>query len=147
LPSIAIRRRRLGYRWAISRCSFFHKAFAEAIPGITAVEVDAVTTLEGDKPSTVSVTLVGSTLHFSFGIPRGNDGAAGENGATGPQGETGAQGEPGPTGEVSQAEFEGAIAGTSANINSIATLDDGMSDPENEALRQKLIEVILGLRR
>jgi hypothetical protein len=105
------------------------KAIAEAIPGITGVEVDSVVTLEGDHAATVSVTLIGTTLHFSFGIPRGHDGAAGENGATGPQGETGVQGEPGPTGEVSQVALENAIAGTSSNSNSVATLDDPFAHP------------------
>jgi hypothetical protein len=68
-------------------------------------------------------------LHFTFGIPRGNDGAAGENGATG---------------DVSQAELEGAIAGANSN-NGVATLDD--PDPDNETLRLKLNELILNGRR
>jgi hypothetical protein len=66
-------------------------------------------------------------VHFTFDIPQG------------------APGEPGPPGEVTTAQLDGAIAGTSANTNGVATLDD--PDPDPETLRQKLNELILAARR
>jgi hypothetical protein len=40
-----------------------------------------------------------------------------------------------------------AISGTSANTNAVSTLDTGFADPDMEAMRQKLNEMILnGLR-
>ena len=74
----------------------------------------------------------GLNVHFSFGIPRGEDGTNGSNGAPG---------------EVSQAQLDTAIHGTSANTNSIATLDTVFADPELEAVRQKINEIILNGRR
>ena len=40
-----------------------------------------------------------------------------------------------------------AIAGTSANTNSVQTLESPFSDPDMESLRQKLNELINSLRR
>jgi hypothetical protein len=40
-----------------------------------------------------------------------------------------------------------AISGTSSNSNGVATLDDAFVDPESEALRLKLNELINALRR
>ena len=75
---------------------------------------------------------------FTFGIPRGNDGSNGSNGSDGAQG---------PPGEISQAQLNSAISGTSNNTNGISTLDTGFADPDMEALRQKLNEMILNGRR
>lgn len=80
--------------------------------------------------------------------PMGDTGSTGSDGSPGPQGP---QGEQGPPGEVSLATLDAAIAGTSANTNAVATLDAGFSDPPThadlEALRAKLNELVLALRR
>lgn len=77
----------------------------------------------------------GSNVHFNIGIPRGNDGSNGSDGSQGPPG------------EISQAQLDSAISGTSNNTNAVSTLDTGFADPDMEALRQKLNEMILNGRR
>lgn len=59
----------------------------------------------------------------------------------------GSTGSQGPPGEVTQAQLDSAINGTSANTNNLSTLDIPFADPDMEALRQKLNEVILNGRR
>ncbi len=102
--------------------------FAQAI-------VDSVTTLDPGNPATVGVSFDGSNVRFTFGIPRGNDGSNGSDGSQGPPG------------EISQAQLDSAISGTSANTNSVSTLDSPFADPDMEAIRQKLNEMILNGRR
>ena len=102
--------------------------FAQAI-------VDSVTTLDPGNPATVGVSFDGSNVRFTFGIPRGNDGSNGSDGSQGPPG------------EISQAQLDSAISGTSANTNSVSTLDTAFADPDMEAMRQKLNEMILNGRR
>lgn len=102
--------------------------FAQAI-------VDSVTTLDPGNPATVGVSFDGSNVRFTFGIPRGNDGSNGSDGSQGPPG------------EISQAQLDSAISGTSANTNGVSTLDTGFADPDMEAMRQKLNEMILNGRR
>ena len=99
--------------------------FAQAV-------VDGVNTLEPWERAAVDVSLDGSNVRFTFGIPRGNDGANGSDGAPG---------------EVSQQQLDDAINGTSANTNEVSTLDSEFFDPDMEALRQKLNELILNGRR
>jgi hypothetical protein len=99
--------------------------FAQAV-------VDSVTTLDPSQPATVQTSFDGSNVRFTFGIPRGNDGSSGSDGAPG---------------EVSQAQLDNAISGTSNNTNGISTLDSGFADADMEALRQKLNEMILNGRR
>jgi hypothetical protein len=99
--------------------------FAQAV-------VDGVNTLDPGQPAWVQTSFDGSNVRFTFGIPRGNDGTSGSDGAPG---------------EVSQAQLDSAISGTSNNTNSISTLDSGFTDPDLEALRQKLNEMILNGRR
>jgi hypothetical protein len=48
--------------------------------GITNVVVDTVNTLPAGSPPDVGVSLSGTELHFSFGIPQGQDGATGQPG-------------------------------------------------------------------
>ncbi|MBE7494193.1 MAG: hypothetical protein HS117_04575 [Verrucomicrobiaceae bacterium] len=169
------------------------KDLIDAVGSITAVVVDAVISLPPGDPATVSISLTGTTLHFTFGIPEGqtgpqgmpgNDGGPGPVGPQGPpfaqavvdavntlppgspasvgvnfdgthvrftfeipqgyEGPAGAQGEPG---EVSQAQLDTAISGTSPNTNNVGTLDTPFGDPDMEALRQKLNELILNGRR
>jgi hypothetical protein len=91
--------------------------------------VDSVTTLDPGNPATVGVSFDGSNVRFTFGIPRGSDGAQG------------------PPGDISQAQLDNAISGTSANTNGVSTLDTAFADPELEAIRQKLNEMILNGRR
>ena len=102
--------------------------FAQAI-------VDSVTTLDPGNPATVGVSFDGSNVRFTFAIPRGNDGTNGSDGSQGPPG------------EVSQAQLDSAISGTSANTNAVSTLDTAFADPDMEAMRQKLNEMILNGRR
>lgn len=108
-------------------------------PAFGTAVVDNTTTLNPGENANVSVSFDGMNVHFNFGIPRGADGA------TGPQGPTGA------TGEVTNAALETAIAGTSANSNTVATLDVPFSDPPTladlEAVRAKMNELISALRR
>ena len=106
-------------------------------PFATAV-VDSVNTLDPWESATVDASFDGSNVHFTFGIPRGNDG---NNGADGASGSDGAPG------EVSQQQLDDAINGTSANTNSLSTLDNSYGDPDVEELRQKLNELILNGRR
>ena len=98
--------------------------------------VDQVNTLQPGENATVQANFDGNAIHFIFGIPRGADGQ---------------QGPPGPPGEVTESALAGAIAGTSANTNAVATLDTAFSDPpalaDLEAIRAKLNELIMALRR
>ncbi|WP_461784856.1 hypothetical protein [Prosthecobacter sp.] len=106
-------------------------AFAQAV-------VDSVTTLNPGDSATVGVSFDGTNVRFTFGIPRGNDGSNGGNGSDGGQG---------PPGEISQAQLNSAISGTSHNTNGVSTLVTGFADPDVEALRQKMNEMILNGRR
>ena len=90
--------------------------FAQAI-------LDRVTTLDPGQQATVGVSFDGSNVRFTFAIPSGNDGSNGSDGAPG---------------ELSQAQLDSAISGTSANTNSVSTLGTGFADPDMEAMRQKL---------
>lgn len=100
--------------------------------------VDTVTTIDPGQPAGVSVSFDGNTVHFGFAIPRGNDGAQGNEGPQGPQG---------PPGDVTAAQLNSAITGTSNNTNSVATLDSAFGDADMETLRAKLNELILAARR
>ena len=64
------------------------------IATITAAQVDGVTTLNPGDPANVSVSVSGGTLHLSFSLPRGNDGAQGASGSNGNDGAQGPQGPP-----------------------------------------------------
>src|SRR5258706_6791781 len=56
------------------------KALIDAILAVTAAQVDGVNTVNPGDPANVSVSVVGNTLHFTFEIPRGNDGGEGPPG-------------------------------------------------------------------
>ena len=64
------------------------------IATITAAQVDGVTTVNPGEPANVSVSVSGGTLHLSFSLPRGNDGAQGATGSNGNDGAPGPQGPP-----------------------------------------------------
>jgi hypothetical protein len=117
---------------------------AQGVPGVQGppfanVVIDSVMTLAPGQPATVSVSFDGTNVHLSFGIPQGA------------QGEQGIQGIQGVPGEVTATAMNGAIstaiAGTSNNTNGVATLDTPFADPDMEALRQKLNEMLLAQRR
>ena len=109
------------------------KDIIDAVPTITAATIDAVNTLPPGDPATVSASIVGTTLHLTFGIPQG---------AIGPQGSQG---------EVSQAALDAAIAGTSANSNGVSTFsqsaDASYNQPQIQALFDKVDELITAMRR
>lgn len=62
------------------------KSLIDAVLGVTAAQVDGVSTLNPGDPATASVTVDGNTLRFTFGIPSGQTGATGNDGGPGPQG-------------------------------------------------------------
>jgi hypothetical protein len=164
------------------------------IASISAAQVDAVNTLPPGDPASVNLSVSGSTLHFTFGLPQGNTGPQGNDGPQGsdgppgppfasavvdgvttlppgssaqvgvnfdgtnvrftfgiPQGYDGATGPTGQPGEVSQTDLNNGLLNTlnqtSANTNNVETLDSPFADPDMEALRQKLNEMILNGRR
>jgi len=125
------------------------KELIDAIaPGtITAVFIDSITTVEPNDLPSASVTLIGTELHFTFSIPRGQNGTNGIDGTNGTNGTNGIDGAQGPPGEVTQAALDAAIAGTSANSNAIGTLDTPFADPDAEALRTAFNGLVLALRR
>jgi hypothetical protein len=106
--------------------------FAQAV-------VDAVNTLEPWESAAVDVSFDGSNVHFTFGIPRGNDGSNGSDGSQGPPG------------EVSQQQLDDAISGTSANTNNVSTLgqsaDSSYNPNQIQDLINKVDELINALRR
>ncbi len=117
---------------------------AQGAPGIQGppfaqAVVDGVTTLPPGYAATVTVSFDGTDVHFSFGIPRGDVGQQGE------------QGIQGPPGEVTLAELNISISGTSANSNAVATLEIPVSDPPTQAEVQQVLskmnELITALRR
>ena len=95
--------------------------------------VDGVNTLNPGDPATVSVSFDGSNVHFTFGIPRGNDGATG------------------PPGEVTNAQLSSAISGTSNNTNGVSTLGQSADSSYNQTQMQdvlnKLDEFLIAARR
>jgi hypothetical protein len=105
------------------------------------VIIDGVNTLNSGEPASVWISFDGVNVHLVFNIPRG------------PQGEQGIQG---PPGEVTNAAMASAIAtavstaiaGTSNNTNSVATMDTPFDDnPAAEAIRQAFNALVLTLRR
>jgi hypothetical protein len=143
---------------------------------VTSAQVDSVVSLSPGTPAQVGVSLTGGTLHLTFGIPVGVDGLAGPQGPPfggalvdgvttvdpfsaasvtsffdGANVHFSFQIPRGFTGEVSNAGLTAAIndvlINSSNTTNAVATLEPAMADPDNEALRQKLNELILALRR
>ena len=172
-------------------------AMIAAVTSVNAAVIDGVQTLLPGEQAFVTLTVTNETLHFGFGIPRGDEGVQGQDGAAGPQGspgEPGTQGAQGPQGlpfanavvdgvttlnpgdpatvsvsfdgtlvhfsfgiprgaqgEVTQAQLDAAISGTSTNSNAVATLGMVVSDPptqiEMQQVVNKLDELITMLRR
>jgi hypothetical protein len=124
------------------------KALIDLLQSITAAQIDGVNTLPPGDPANVTVSVTGSTLHFSFDIPQGDAGAAGGEGQQGIQGEEGPQGMPG---EVSLQQLTDAIATTSSNSNGVSTLEMTVNDPPTQGevllIANKLDELINAMRR
>ena len=77
------------------------KDLNDAMASVNAAVVDGTNTLPAGSLAAVGVSVVGSTLHFTFEIPQGIDGTNGSNGsdgAPGPQGNSGSDGAIGPQG-------------------------------------------------
>ncbi len=72
------------------------KAIIDAILTLTAAQVDGVNTVEPGNPANATVSVNGNTLHFTFDIPRGNDGIQGQPGGNGSDGGPGPVGPQGP---------------------------------------------------
>jgi hypothetical protein len=134
------------------------KALMDAIVTIVAAQIAAVKTLNPGDPATVTVNVVGNTMHLTFGIPRGADGAQGPPFAgavvdavnTLPAGSpatvsvsfdgtnvrftfgipAGADGAPG---EVTAAALAAAIATTAQNPSGIGPYTGTFSDPVTQA--------------
>ena len=130
------------------------KDLIDAIQTITAAVVDGTNTLPPGSPAEVGLSVNGGTLHFTFDIPQGFNGADGSNGSDGSQGEPGPPGDPGPQGEpgeVSLQQLNDAIDGSSANSNAVDTLGMAVSDPptqsEVQQIADKIDELINALRR
>jgi hypothetical protein len=89
----------------------------QGLPGtsVTGAVVDGVSSLNPGEPATASASFANGTVHFSFALPRGNDGTPGGQGLQGIQGIQGIQGEVGPVGPMF----------TSFNVNSTTTLAPG----------------------
>ncbi|MBE7495721.1 MAG: hypothetical protein HS117_12290 [Verrucomicrobiaceae bacterium] len=103
------------------------KALIDAILTLTAAQVDDVTTLNPGDPATVAVSVTGSTLHFTFGIPRGD---------------TGAQGQQGPPGEVSQVQLDAAIAGTAVNPGAVSPLGQSAFSYYDQTQMQNVLDKV-----
>lgn len=86
--------------------------------GISAVAVDNVQTLPAGSAATVGVSLVGSELRFSFGIPAGQQGSEGPQGIPGNNGSDGAPGLNGNDGQQGP-PFAQAV------VDAVNTLDPG----------------------
>jgi hypothetical protein len=132
------------------------KDLIDAIPGggITGAVVESVSTLPPGNPATATVQLVGGELRFTFALPEGAGGlpgSPGSNGSDGQQGPQGPQGPQGVPGEVTQTDLNNAMLNTltqtSANSNAIDVLPNSFSDPDAEALRLRMNELIVALRR
>lgn len=101
--------------------------------------VDGVSTLPPGSSAAVSVSFDGTNVHFTFGIPEGQQGATGATGATGQPG------------EVTASDLTNAITAmtndSSANSNTVDEISTAMADPDDEILRVKINELIAALRR
>jgi hypothetical protein len=127
------------------------KTLIDAMPGITAAVVDSVLTLPPGTQATAAVSLVGTELHFSFGIPEGEQGSTGSAGSNGNDGAPGQQGPQGVPGEVTLSDLnnglQNTLSQTSANSNAVDELPNAFSDPDAEALRLRFNALINALRR
>ena len=119
------------------------KGLIDAIMQITSAQVDATNTLPPGNPASVSVTVTGNTLHFTFSIPQGEIGPQGPEGQTGPPGEV--------TFATMSSAIETALQLTSNNSNGVGQLgmvaDGSYQQWQLQAVSDKLDELINALRR
>ena len=59
-------------------------AMIAAVPGLTDVVIDSVTTLDPGEPASATASMVGTVLHLTLAIPRGDEGVQGVQGIQGP---------------------------------------------------------------
>ena len=59
-------------------------ALIAAVPGLTDVVIESVTTLNPGEPASATVSMVGTVLHLTLAIPRGDEGEQGVPGVQGP---------------------------------------------------------------
>lgn len=67
-----------------------------AAGGVTDAQVDLVNSTDPVNPAQATVSFAGGVLHFSFTLPRGNDGMQGQPGIPGNNGSDGGPGPQGP---------------------------------------------------
>ena len=110
-------------------------------PPFASALVDAVNTLNPGEPATVDLIFDGTNVRFTFGIPRGSDGATGATGQNG---------------EVTQVDLNNALQNTlsqTSNVtNNVNTLDtpftnDPPTTADLELMRQAYNDLVLALRR
>jgi hypothetical protein len=87
--------------------------------------VDAVNTLPPGSPATVSVSVDGTNVRFTFGIPAGADGAPGE---------------------VTNAALDAAIETTAQNPSGIGPYPGRFSDPVTQAEMLNYVTWVESLR-
>jgi hypothetical protein len=103
-------------------------------PPFASAIVDGVATLDPGSDATVEASFDGTDVHFTFGIPRGNDGA------------NGADGGEGPPGEVSAQQLDDAIATTAQNPNGLGPFGGDFSDPPTQGELQDFAAYVESLR-
>ena len=140
------------------------KALIDAITTLTNAQIDATNTLPPGNPANVTLTTIGSSLHFTFDIPTGDQGPQGDpgpQGAEGPQGPDGPEGPSGgppgpegpqgPPGEVTLQQLTDEIATTAQNPINLSPLNLPISDPptqsEVEAIVTQLNDLLTALQR
>jgi hypothetical protein len=104
----------------------------------------SVTNVYDDGSGRCIIQLSNGATFGPFTVANGPQGPQGNPGTDGTQGP---QGDPSAPGEVTTADLNTAIEGTSANTNAVATLDTPLADPDMETLRQKINELLVALRR
>ena len=112
-----------------------------AVQSISGAQIDAVNTLNPGDAAQASLTLSGNVIHFSFALPRGNDGSQGNqgppgaNGQNGNDGAQGIQGIPGPPGQPF------AVAA----VDSVTTLPPGSAATASAFFDGSTVHLTFGL--
>jgi hypothetical protein len=109
------------------------KSLIDAITTLTNAQIGATNTLPPGNPANVTLTTIGSTLHFTFDIPTGDPGPQGDPGPEGPQGPEG------PPGEVTLQQLTSEIATTAQNPTTVSPLNLTASATYNPTQLQQTI--------
>lgn len=104
------------------------KDLIDAIVTLTAAQVDGVNSVNPGDPASVMVSVVGDSLHFTFSIPRGQEGVPGQNGS---DGQPGSQGPP----------FAQAV------VDSVTTLNPGDPATVNVGFDGTNVHFVFGIPR